>query len=79
MTQSGTLNDENLVPEEVLSNSPSLVRPFDLRVTLSDLTTFVYCFLKADGIEADIELKHRVFGCELIQEGGILLRLYVHP
>lgn len=28
-----------------------------------------------EGIEADVEQLHRIFGCELIQEVGILLRL----
>jgi hypothetical protein len=28
-----------------------------------------------DGVEAAEELLHRAFGCELVQEGGVLLRL----
>lgn len=29
----------------------------------------------SDGVESTEELMHRAFGCELIQEAGILLRL----
>ena len=32
----------------------------------------------ADGITLDDETSLRVYGCELIQEAGILLKLYVH-
>lgn len=28
-----------------------------------------------DGISRDIETSHRIYGCQLIQEAGILLRL----
>ena len=30
---------------------------------------------KRDGIDADVEMAHRIWGCALIQEAGILLRL----
>lgn len=30
---------------------------------------------RADGVDPTEELMHRAFGCELIQEAGILLRL----
>ncbi len=32
---------------------------------------------RKDGIDKDTEDKLRVYGCELIQKGGILLRLYL--
>ena len=32
---------------------------------------------RADGVEADVEEELRMLGCELIQEAGILLKLYV--
>lgn len=31
---------------------------------------------RKDGISEDIEMKHRFFCCNLIKEGGILLKLY---
>ena len=30
---------------------------------------------RADGISQEVETQLRIYGCELIQEGGILLRL----
>jgi hypothetical protein len=31
---------------------------------------------RRDGIDAETETRLRIYGCELIQESGILLRLY---
>jgi hypothetical protein len=47
------MNIDPILPEEVLSNTPS----------------------RKDGIDFTEELMHRVFGCELIQEAGILMKL----
>lgn len=30
---------------------------------------------RIDGIAEDIEVQHRILGCEMVQEAGILLRL----
>jgi hypothetical protein len=36
---------------------------------------------RKDGIDEETESKLRIYGCELVQECGVLLRLYVlsHP
>ena len=51
-----------------MSSSTSSCPPDELEKTPS----------RADGVEADVEEELRMLGCELIQEAGILLKLYMY-
>jgi hypothetical protein len=61
-------------PPPALPPAPAPTSPF---AAVSALTkAFESTASRADGIDAATEFDMRVFGCELIQEAGILLKLY---
>lgn len=67
---------ENLIPQEFLATSPSLKdgKFLNYLCICPCFLHFYYLPLTTKGVQSGIELRHRIFGCEIIQEAGILLK-----
>jgi hypothetical protein len=57
----------------VCSSVEAMFAATGVSVLLPDELTQVSPSMK-DGVDADAEMRHRVFGCEIIQHAGILLK-----